>query len=66
MSTEEPSTAARKISPPAIVVADDGVGVDPADVPTLFLPFRSENPQGHGLGLPLAKKILLLQSKQSL
>ena len=46
--------------PPAIVVADDGVGVDPADVPTLFLPFRSENPQGHGLGLPLAKKILLL------
>lgn len=46
--------------PPGIVVADDGVGVDPADVPTLFLPFRSENPQGHGLGLPLAKKILLL------
>lgn len=46
--------------PPAIVVADDGVGVDPADVATLFLPFRSENPQGHGLGLPLAKKILLL------
>ena len=46
--------------PPGIVVTDDGVGVDPDDVPTLFLPFRSENPQGHGLGLPLAKKILLL------
>ena len=46
--------------PPGIVVSDEGVGVDPAEVPTLFLPFRSENPQGHGLGLPLAKKILLL------
>ncbi|HUP46400.1 MAG TPA: ATP-binding protein [Thermoanaerobaculia bacterium] len=45
---------------PRIVVTDDGVGVDPAEVPSLFLPFRSGNPNGHGLGLPLAKKIILL------
>ncbi|HEU4523116.1 MAG TPA: ATP-binding protein, partial [Thermoanaerobaculia bacterium] len=45
---------------PKIVITDDGVGVNPADVPTMFLPFRSENPNGHGLGLPLAKKIVLL------
>lgn len=45
---------------PRIVVTDDGVGVNPAEVATLFLPFRSANPNGHGLGLPLAKKIVLL------
>ena len=45
---------------PSIVVRDDGLGVDPKDVASLFLPFRSTNPAGHGLGLPLAKKIILL------
>jgi len=29
-------------------------------VPRLFLPFQSEKPSGFGLGLPLAKKIVLL------
>lgn len=45
---------------PSIVVKDNGVGVDPMEVPSLFLPFRTSNPGGHGLGLPLAKKIVLL------
>ena len=45
---------------PSIVIKDDGVGVDPMEVPSLFLPFRTSNPGGHGLGLPLAKKIVLL------
>lgn len=45
---------------PSVVVKDDGVGVDPQDVPSLFLPFRTSKPGGHGLGLPLAKKIVLL------
>lgn len=45
---------------PAIIVDDTGVGVDPAEVPTLFLPFRSSTPGGYGLGLPLARKIVLL------
>jgi signal transduction histidine kinase len=44
----------------SMVVTDEGVGVDPAEVATLFLPFRSTNPDGFGLGLPLAKKIVLL------
>ena len=44
----------------SLTVTDDGLGVDPAEVPTLFLPFRSTNPDGYGLGLPLAKKIVLL------
>lgn len=44
----------------AIEVEDDGVGIDPRDVPRLFLPFQSEKPSGFGLGLPLAKKIVLL------
>jgi signal transduction histidine kinase len=41
-------------------VTDDGAGVDPRDVPRLFLPFQSEKSSGFGLGLPLAKKIVLL------
>ena len=43
-----------------IEVEDDGVGIDPRDVPRLFLPFQSEKSAGFGLGLPLAKKIVLL------
>jgi PAS domain S-box-containing protein len=44
----------------AIVVEDNGVGVDASEVAAFFLPFRSGNPEGHGLGLPLAKKIILI------
>ena len=41
-------------------VEDDGVGLDAAEVPRLMLPFQSEKPSGYGLGLPLARKIVLL------
>ncbi|HUP64584.1 MAG TPA: ATP-binding protein [Thermoanaerobaculia bacterium] len=44
----------------ALIVEDDGVGLDPADVPRLYLPFQSDRPGGYGLGLPLARKIVLL------
>lgn len=46
--------------PPHVRVEDDGVGVDAADVPRLMLPFQSQKPSGYGLGLPLARKIVLL------
>jgi signal transduction histidine kinase len=45
---------------PNVTIADDGTGLDNADVPRLFLPFQSDRPGGYGLGLPLARKILLL------
>lgn len=45
---------------PAIHVRDSGIGIDPADVATLLLPFQSRKANGHGLGLPLAKKIAFL------
>jgi signal transduction histidine kinase len=45
---------------PAVRIEDDGVGLDPADVPRLLLPFQSQKPGGYGLGLPLARKIALL------
>ena len=43
-----------------IRVSDDGVGLEEADVPRLLLPFQSEKPEGHGLGLALTKKIVLV------
>lgn len=45
---------------PAVRIDDDGVGLDPADVPRLLLPFQSQKAGGYGLGLPLARKIALL------
>lgn len=46
---------------PAILISDDGAGLDPAEDPArLFLPFRSTKPNGFGLGLALAKKVVLL------
>lgn len=44
----------------SVRVEDDGVGIDAADVPRLMLPFQSQKPSGYGLGLPLARKIVLL------
>ncbi len=44
----------------AIVVRDNGVGVDPADTQRMFLPFQSKKPSGLGLGLALARKVVLL------
>lgn len=43
-----------------VVIRDEGIGLDPADVPRLFVPFQSDRPDGIGLGLPLARKIVLL------
>src|SRR5438132_8800647 len=45
---------------PTVRVEDEGVGLDPADVPRLMLPFQSEKATGYGLGLPLSRKIALL------
>jgi signal transduction histidine kinase len=47
-------------APPTVTIADDGVGLDPADTARLFLPFQSNKPNGFGMGLPLAKKIVLV------
>jgi len=44
----------------SIAIGDNGAGVDMADVPRLFLPFQSGKASGLGLGLPLARKVILL------
>lgn len=43
-----------------LVVEDTGAGLDPAEVPRLLLPFQTNRPGGYGIGLPLARKIVLL------
>lgn len=51
-----------------IVVEDDGIGFDMADLPVLMEPFeRAETdptlaPDGFGLGLPLAQRLIALQN----
>jgi len=45
---------------PSVTIADDGIGFDPAETSRLFLPFQSTKANGFGMGLPLAKKIVLL------
>ena len=45
---------------PSITIVDNGVGFDPAETSRLFLPFHSNKPNGFGMGLPLAKKIVML------
>ncbi|HMC23553.1 MAG TPA: ATP-binding protein, partial [Thermoanaerobaculia bacterium] len=45
---------------PSVTIVDDGIGFDPAETSRLFLPFHSNKPNGFGMGLPLAKKIVLL------
>jgi signal transduction histidine kinase len=47
---------------PRVRIEDDGVGIDPADVPRLLLPFQSQKAGGYGLGLPLSRKIALLHN----
>lgn len=44
---------------PAIVVRDNGIGLDPESAATLLLPFQSRKSHGFGLGLPLARRIAL-------
>jgi len=41
-------------------VEDNGIGIDDADVPRLFLPFQSNKSGGYGIGLALVKKVVLL------
>lgn len=45
---------------PQVEIHDTGGGLDPADIPRLLLPFQSQKPSGYGLGLPLARKIIML------
>jgi len=45
---------------PTLEIRDDGMGVDPSQIARLFLPFQTGKPSGMGLGLPLARKIVLL------
>ena len=45
---------------PVLRIADSGVGLDPQEAPRLLLPFQSDKPDGMGLGLPLARKIIML------
>lgn len=44
---------------PIITVRDNGVGVDAEQAATFLLPFQSGKAHGFGLGLPLARKIVL-------
>jgi len=46
--------------PPSITVSDNGAGLDDEVAGRLFMPFQSRKPNGLGLGLPLARKIVLL------
>lgn len=43
-----------------VTIRDDGSGLKDSEVSRLFLPFQSDRPGGTGLGLPLAKKIVVL------
>jgi len=51
---------ARQLSRPTLTFRDDGQGVDPAVASRLFLPFQSTKASGAGLGLALARKIIVL------
>lgn len=50
-------TVARTGEVALIEISDDGTGVDPAIVDTLFTPFTSATPGGLGLGLAIARNI---------
>lgn len=45
---------------PTLTISDQGVGFEPSETARLFLPFQSNKPNGFGMGLPLAKKIVLV------
>ncbi len=44
---------------PTVTVRDNGVGIDPERAAGFLLPFQSTKSEGVGLGLPLARKIVL-------
>jgi signal transduction histidine kinase len=54
------SVEVRRAPEPRITITDTGAGLDPNDVPRLFLPFQTQRSGGFGLGLSLVKKIVLL------
>jgi two-component system C4-dicarboxylate transport sensor histidine kinase DctB len=39
------------------IVRDDGPGIDPGVLPTIFEPFVSSKPNGLGIGLAVARRI---------
>ena len=43
-----------------ISITDNGVGIDESKIKTIFRPFYSSKGQGHGLGLAMAKKAILM------
>lgn len=45
---------------PQLTIADTGIGFEPEAAARLMLPFQSDKPDGMGLGLPLARKIVML------
>lgn len=44
---------------PTVTIRDDGIGIDPERAAGYLLPFQSTKSEGVGLGLPLARKIVL-------
>jgi len=44
---------------PTLIVLDNGVGIDAENAAKFLLPFQSGKAHGFGLGLPLARKIIL-------
>jgi signal transduction histidine kinase len=44
---------------PRVILRDNGVGLDEEQAANVLLPFQSTKPEGFGLGLPLARKIIL-------
>ena len=44
---------------PSIVIRDNGIGFDPEAAAGFLLPFQTTKSEGVGLGLPLARKIVL-------
>jgi two-component system, NtrC family, sensor histidine kinase HydH len=41
-----------------VSVTDNGIGISPQQITTLFKPFHTNKPKGLGLGLPLVKRIV--------
>jgi signal transduction histidine kinase len=44
---------------PSVVIRDNGIGIDPERAAGYLLPFQTTKSEGVGLGLPLARKIVL-------
>jgi signal transduction histidine kinase len=46
----------------SIKISDNGKGINETDINTIFRPFYSSKGKGHGLGLAMAKKAILMHS----